>query len=57
MLKYHRTIGTTLNTLIGAHFTIRHVQEWSPADDEIASNPDLAEELERPMMLLVIAQR
>ncbi|MBR1190830.1 class I SAM-dependent methyltransferase [Bradyrhizobium sp. AUGA SZCCT0160] len=57
VLKYHRTIGTTLNILIGANFTIRHVQEWSPADDEVASNPDLAEELERPMMLLVVAQR
>jgi SAM-dependent methyltransferase len=57
VLKYHRTIGATLNTLIGAGFTIRHVQEWSPADDQVAANPDLADELERPMMLLVAAQR
>jgi len=56
VLKYHRTIGTTLNTLIGAGFTIRHVQEWSPADDQVAANPGLADELERPMMLLVAAQ-
>ena len=57
VLKYHRTIGTTLNTLIDADFTIRHVQEWSPADDQVARNADLAEEVERPMMLLVAAQR
>jgi len=57
VLKYHRTIGATLNALIGAGFTIRHVQEWSPADDQVAANPDLADELERPMMLLVAAQR
>jgi SAM-dependent methyltransferase len=57
VLKYHRTLGATLNTLIGAGFTIRHVQEWSPADDQVATNPDLADELERPMMLLVAAQR
>jgi ubiquinone/menaquinone biosynthesis C-methylase UbiE len=57
VLKYHRTIGATLNTLIGAGFTIRHVQEWRPTDDQVAANPDLAEELERPMMLLVAAQR
>jgi len=57
VLKYHRTLGATLNTLIGAGFTIRHVQEWSPADDQVAANPDLADELERPMMLLVAAQR
>ena len=57
VLKHHRTIGTTLNTLIGAGFTIHHVQEWSPTDDQVVSNPDLADELERPMMLLVAAQR
>ena len=57
VLKYHRTLGATLNTLIGAGFTIRHVQEWRPTDDQVAANPDLAEELERPMMLLVAAQR
>lgn len=56
VLKYHRTIGTTLNILIGAGFTIRHVQEWSPTADQLASHPDLADELERPMMLLVAAQ-
>jgi SAM-dependent methyltransferase len=57
VVKQHRTMGTTLNSLIGAGFTIRHVQEWSPSADQVAANPDLAEELERPMMLLVAAQR
>jgi len=57
VLKQHRTIGTTLNTLIGAGFTIRHVQEWSPTEDQLATHPELAEEMERPMMLLVAAHR
>lgn len=57
VVKYHRTLGTTLNTLIAAGFAIRRVQEWSPTADEIARNPDLAEEVDRPMMLLVAAQR
>jgi SAM-dependent methyltransferase len=57
VLKYHRTIGTTLNTLIAAGFTIRHVEEFAPTADQISGNPDLAEELERPMMLLISAQR
>jgi SAM-dependent methyltransferase len=57
VVKQHRTMGTTLNSLIGAGFMIRHVQEWSPSADQVAANPDLAEELERPMMLLVSAQR
>jgi hypothetical protein len=57
VVKQHRTIGTTLNTLVGAGFTIRHVREWAPTPDQIAANPDLAEELERPMILIVSVQR
>jgi SAM-dependent methyltransferase len=57
VVKQHRTLGTTLNTLIGTGFTIRHVQEWYPAPERVAAQPALAEELERPMMLLVAAQR
>ncbi len=57
VLKYHRMIGTTLNTLIGAGFTIRRVEEFAPSPEQIAENPDLAEEVERPMFLLVSARR
>jgi SAM-dependent methyltransferase len=57
VIKQHRTLGTTLNTLIGAGFAIRHVQEWAPTADQVAANPDLAEEIERPMILIVSAQR
>jgi ubiquinone/menaquinone biosynthesis C-methylase UbiE len=57
VLKYHRTIGSTLNTLIGAGFTIRHVEEFAPTAAQIAENPDLAEEIERPMFPLVSVQR
>ncbi|KAB0267680.1 class I SAM-dependent methyltransferase [Microvirga brassicacearum] len=57
VIKQHRTMGTTLNTLIETGFTIRHVQEWKPTSEQIAANLDLAEELERPMILLIAAQR
>jgi SAM-dependent methyltransferase len=57
VIKQHRTIGTTLNTLIGAGFAIRHVEEWSPTPGQLAANPDLADEMARPMMMLVAAQR
>jgi SAM-dependent methyltransferase len=57
VLKYHRTICTTLNALIGAGFTIRHIAEFAPTAEQIAEKPELAEEVERPMMLLVSAQR
>jgi len=57
VVKHHRTIGTTLNTLIGGGFTIRHVLEWAPSADQIAEHPELAEELERPMILIISARR
>lgn len=57
VIKQHRTIGTLLNTLIGAGFSIQHVDEWGPSDAEVAAQPALAEERERPMMMLVGAQR
>ncbi|QNI37022.1 class I SAM-dependent methyltransferase [Edaphobacter albus] len=57
VLKQHRMMGTTLNLLLQAGFTLSHVEEWRPTDEQIASRPELAEELERPMFLLVAAQR
>jgi SAM-dependent methyltransferase len=57
VVKYHRTIGTTLNQLIRRGFAIRHVEEWGPSEAQIATRPDLAEERERPMFLLIAAQR
>jgi SAM-dependent methyltransferase len=57
VIKQHRTIGTTLNLLIRLGFTISHVEEWSPTDDQIAAKPELAEEQERPMFLLIATQR
>ena len=57
VLKYHRTLGTTLNTLIGAGFELRRVEEFAPTREQIEQSPELAEELERPMMLLVSARK
>ena len=55
--KQHRTLGTTLNTLIDAGFAIRRVEEWSPTPEQVAAQPSLAEEMDRPMMALVAAQK
>ncbi|XXT16536.1 class I SAM-dependent methyltransferase [Sorangium sp. So ce429] len=57
VVKQHRTLGATLNTLIRTGFAISHVEEWGPTDAQIAARPELAEERERPMFLLVAAQR
>ncbi|MES2723403.1 MAG: class I SAM-dependent methyltransferase [Pseudomonadota bacterium] len=55
VVKHHRTLGTTLNLLIDHGFAIRRVEEWRPTVDQVAADPALAEELERPMFLLVAA--
>ena len=57
VIKHHRTIGTTLNLLIRCGFRILHVEEWGPTDDQIAADPGLAEERDRPMFLLLAAER
>jgi len=57
VVKYHRTLGTTINHLIGAGFTIRHVEEFGPTAEQIAAQPELAKERERPMFLLAAALR
>ncbi|MGL9622886.1 class I SAM-dependent methyltransferase [Bradyrhizobium sp. U531] len=57
VLKYHRTLSTTLNTLIDAGFELRRVEEFAPTREQIEQLPELAEELERPMMLLVSARK
>jgi SAM-dependent methyltransferase len=57
VVKYHRTIGTTLNHLIRGGFAISQVEEFCPTEAQIAAKPELAEERERPMFLLVAARQ
>lgn len=57
VVKYHRTLATTLNTLIGTGLGLRRIEEFAPTRDQIELVPALAEELERPMMLLVSAHK
>jgi ubiquinone/menaquinone biosynthesis C-methylase UbiE len=56
VVKQHRRLGTTLNALIGAGFVIRRVDEWAPSEAQLAEQPELQDELERPMMVLISAQ-
>jgi len=55
--KQHRTLGATLNTLIDAGFAIRRVVEWSPTPEQVATQPSLGEELDRPMIALVAVEK
>ena len=57
VIKQHRKLATTVNTLIDAGFELRRIDEWSPTDEQIAHQPDLAEDRERPIFLIVSARR
>ncbi|MCW4863216.1 class I SAM-dependent methyltransferase [Enterobacter hormaechei subsp. hoffmannii] len=57
VIKYHRTLGTTLNALIKAGLTISEVNEWGPTQAQVDARPALAEEAERPMLVLIAARK
>lgn len=57
VVKYHRTLATTINTLIETGFQLRRVVEFAPTHAQIKQAPELAEERERPMMLLISAHK
>ena len=55
--KQHRTFSTVINSLIGAGFSLSRVEEWGPTAEQCKSRPDLAEERERPLFLLIAARK
>ncbi|WP_235203166.1 class I SAM-dependent methyltransferase [Vibrio fluvialis] len=57
VIKYHRTLGSIFNALIAAGFVLEHIEEWGPSAEQIAAMPALAEEAERPMLVLVSARK
>ena len=57
VIKQHRTMATYANLLLRLGFTLSHLEEWGPTDEQIAARPALDEERQRPMFLLVSARR
>jgi SAM-dependent methyltransferase len=57
VVKQHRTLGTLLNLLIRIGFTIDHVNEWGPTEEDLDARPALSDEVERPMLLIVAVNR
>ena len=53
VVKYHRTIATTLTEALAAGFRLTAIQEWGPTDAQIAQHPSWADERIRPPFLLV----
>ena len=56
VIKQHRTLATYFNMLIGVGFVITHVEEWGPTEEQIAAEPNWADERQRPPFLLVAAR-
>lgn len=55
--KRHRLLATYINLLLRLGFALTHVEEWRPDAAQIAADPTLADELHRPMFLLLAATR
>ncbi|NDW12036.1 class I SAM-dependent methyltransferase [Bacteroides sp. 214] len=57
LIKYHRTLTNYINTLLKQGFTINEVIEPEPSSGMLAEFPEMKEELRRPMMLIVSAEK
>ncbi|MGN6713899.1 class I SAM-dependent methyltransferase [Anaerocolumna jejuensis] len=57
VVKYHRTITTYINELLKQGFKILSVKEPIPAASMMERVPEMQDELRRPMMLLVAAEK
>lgn len=57
IIKYHKTLTTYLNTLLQTGFAITGIVEPQPAPHLLDTVPEMKNELRRPMMLLVSAQK
>lgn len=57
VIKYHRTVATYVNALVGGGFTLIALEEPSPSDEAIAARAELESERRRPPFLLIAAER
>ena len=56
VVKYHRTLTSYLDALLQNGFALRRVVEPAPPEDML-DLPGMRDELRRPMMLLVSAEK
>lgn len=57
VVKYHKTLTTYLNTLLTSGFTITGLIEPQPSKEMLDAASGMEDELRRPMMLLVSAEK
>ena len=57
VIKQHRKLSSWVNALIAAGFVLEQLDEWGPSAEQIAQQPALDEEKERPMIFLLRARK
>lgn len=57
VVKQHHKLASYINALIAAGFTLSHLDEWGPTPGQIAQQPALAIEMERPMFFILSAHK
>lgn len=57
IVKYHRTLTTYMNSLLQQGFKIKEVIEPQPSDNMLEKFSEMKDELRRPMMLLISAEK
>lgn len=57
VVKYHKTLTTYLNSLLENGFEIRRIVEPQPTQEMIEAVEGMKDEMRRPMMLIVSAQK
>lgn len=56
VVKYHRKISTCVNALIAHGLALEAMDEWGPTKADLAANPGLADEVIRPMFVVMAAR-
>jgi SAM-dependent methyltransferase len=57
VVKYHRLISTTINTLQRHGLRLDQIDEWAATDADLVAHPEWAEERYQPMFLLFATSR
>ncbi len=57
VIKYHRTISTYVNDVIGAGFELKAVKEPTPPGEMLTGEPLLNDENRRPMFFIISAEK
>lgn len=55
IVKYHRTVGNYLESLLQNGFMIRNFIEWAPNARQLSEHPEWVSEVNRPMFLILSA--